>query len=340
MKDKRKYRETQMHKIEEIVVETGKLLPAYRMAYQSGDVDIFVSFIKENKLQEAFVENSFEDFIELDSDEKQCFIKIAEELGLQYLREIYGEELYEKIENLYKAKRFKFIDIYELSVVNRKGDVKQQANIIGKLLDLYNDKNLTIGLHRTKGWINSGDIINEQGLNLTGHSSYGADCSNYVDIKSKLEKNISFEEHPGLFIREIATGGGYRNGAGIRFVDISIIAIPNKEFERKDQNISIGDAYSQQMLNPEFVRGYVTVDAKDATLLQYVENPKYITRNKVEQWIKKFKDWEEASKQPRFYRTKMRLRSIFQEVLPENMAIENGPKMIPKDKWKRNEQSR
>ena len=67
--------------IENIIIKTGKLLPAFHMAYQNREVKRFIEFIKTNKLQETFLENEFNDYIDLrgSDKEKKCFMKIVQD---------------------------------------------------------------------------------------------------------------------------------------------------------------------------------------------------------------------------------------------------------------------
>ena len=266
--------------IEDIVAETGQLVPAFRMAYKNGDTDAFLDFINKNKLQESLLENAFDGFLELYhfDEEKKCYMKLIEDEGLRYLSSVYGERFGKKLEPLYKAGKINAFDICQLVELNRKENVAQQSDIMCQILDLCNDDTLAIGIHRTGGK-GVGERINETGLMLTGHISSGVDSSQYTDIYSKLEENITFSEnHVGMLMQMIATGGNYKNYMGNQFVDISIIAIPKKDLqEEKDDIIIKRDGLS---LNPKYIKGYITVDANDNTMARYVKNPRYIDEKK------------------------------------------------------------
>ena len=268
--------------IENIIIKTGKLLPAFHMAYQNREVKRFIEFIKTNKLQETFLENAFNDYIDLrgSDKEKKCFMKIVQDEGMEYLKGVYGEQFGSKLDLLSKAGKLKGLDICELVLMNKKGDISRQANIMCEIIDLFNDDNLEIGIHRT-GALGFGDSINAKGLLLTGHISSGVDSSKYEDIYSKLTQNISFENtHIGLLMQMIATGGNYKNYMSSEFVDISLIAIPKKDLIDKKNDIIIDS--DGLRLNPKYVKGYVRVNANDNTMVEYVENPRYIEEKRDE----------------------------------------------------------
>lgn len=282
---------------EDIVAKTGQLLPAFRMAYKNGDIDLFLDFIKKNKLQESFLENSFNDYMELigSDKEKKCFMKIVQDEGMDYLKGIYGEQFGTKLDLLRKSGKLKGLDICELVLMNKKGDISQQANIMCKIIDLFNDDNLEIGIHRT-GAPGFGESINATGLILTGHISSGADSSQYKNIYSKLTQNISFEnKYIGLLMQMIVTGGNYKNYMSSNLVDISLIAIPKKHLiDKKDDIIINSDGLR---LNPKYVKGYVTVNTIDNTMVKYVENPRYIEEKEERSTNLLAKVIEESKKQ-------------------------------------------
>ena len=152
---------------------------------------------------------------------------------------------------------------------------------MGKILDLYNE-NLSVGIHRTGGWENSGEEINNNGLKLTGHLSSGIDSKDFFDVKSKLDNNISFYEEPGLLLNEISRGGHYKNYYNKKLVDISIIAIEKEEFnkEKNKQDVIIKGSDEVPILNPKYVKGYITVNNENDNFEKYVENPKYLDKEK------------------------------------------------------------
>lgn len=70
-----KQNQKKLKEIEDIVVKTGQLVPAFRIAYKNGDINLFLNFIKKNKLQESFLENTFDACLELyDFDEEKNVI--------------------------------------------------------------------------------------------------------------------------------------------------------------------------------------------------------------------------------------------------------------------------
>lgn len=352
---KRKRHEAQINKIEKIVEKTGKLIPAFQEAYKLGDINIFIEFINDNKLEETFLEYAFDDSFKIgkeEKDERDCFYNIIEQIGFPYFRKIYGEELYKKMMQLSEKGKFTYFDICQLAMINKPEDIRPQANIIEQIFDLYNEENVTIGIHRTGGWHNAGKTINEKGLELTGHISSGVDSRDYEDIRDKLEENISFEHSPGFLIRQIATGGHYKNFLQERFVDISLIVIPDEEFKKKNQQIILQgetNGFYQPILNAKFVKGYITVDNENSTLKQYIENPKYINQvrtnipenkkeeNDISPWIERLNKWTEESKQPRFFRIRQRISSIFHELTSKGK--EKSAKLSPYNEQKKKDNS-
>lgn len=267
----------QMKEISDIVAQTGQLLPAFLKAYKDGNIDLFKNFIHENKLQEAFVQNSFHDYIDIHNKQvEECFSKIAEEEGLSYLKKVYGSKFGKKLKDMYKNEKIDIYDICEISNINQKGDIQKQGNIMTQLLELCDDDNLEIGIHRTGGYF--GHCINEEGLNLTRNLSCGVINSTYLldNIKESLEDNISFDYNPGLLLSQIAVGGNYKNYLNANLVDISIIAIPKSEMESNGQELIIKGEPTDK-LNPKFIKGYVKVDSKNNTMESFCENPKYMS---------------------------------------------------------------
>ena len=262
--------------IEKIVDATGQLFPAYKYACKTNTLDIFYSFIEDNKLEETFFNDSFKSMLKLgNADDRGNFTRFVVNKGIEYLTKVYGNELGEKLKIARKNNKLGYFDIYYLTTLNKKDDVSRQAEIIGELLELYNSDSV-VGIHRTGGWENSGRTINETGLNLTGHLSSGNISTDYYDVMDELEKNVSFSEKPGQLIVEIATGGSYKNILENKFVDISIIAIPSAELKKdiQHQDIIQNGSDGFMVLNPKYIKGYVTVDSEQQTLENYVENPK------------------------------------------------------------------
>lgn len=272
----------QRKKIEKIVESTGQLLPAYKYAHKKNALDVFYGFIEDNKLEETFFEDSYHSMGELDSvKERESFTKFVENKGIEYITKVYGNKLGKKLKTAQKNNKIDYLDIFYLSTLDKKDDVRRQGKIIEELLELYND-DLVIGIHRTGGWENAGKTINETGLNLSGHLSSGILSKDYYDVMKELEKNVDFSKRLGLLIVEIATGGSYKNIADKRFVDISIIAIPPKELQKdlQHQDIIQKGTDGCMVLNPKYVNGYVTVDNEYKTLENYVRNPRTIQKQK------------------------------------------------------------
>lgn len=275
MNEDKKNLEMDRQQIIDIVARTGKLLPAFEMAYNKGNVGLFREFIHKYKLQEEFVQNCLEDIIKLEGvNKRKCYMKIAEEEGVKYLTKRYGDKFGNKLENEYKNGKINYMDIYQVSNINQDGDIKEQSDIMMKILDLCKNDDLEIGLHRTGGAV-SGETLNKEGIKLTGNISSGAKNKFYADTMSRLEDNITFDNHFGTLLYQIANGGSYKNYFNKKFIDIAIVAIPKSQLKEKSIIKKHGNF---DILNPSFIKGYITVNTKNSTMIQYVENPMYVLK--------------------------------------------------------------
>lgn len=267
-------------KIQEDIL-AGRYASAFHTAYNTNLINTFLEIIEDNDLQGQFTQNLFDSLIELSSNEKEKrrFFEVSSRVALDHFGEVYGEELKEKLEKAYKEKRIDFLDIAQIGILDTGKTPHQQGAIIGKILDLYKDGNHLVGLHRTGGAC-EGEIINSEGLYISGHLSSGVDFRGYSDIETELDQNISFEKRPGIFTRSVATGGNYKNLFNQEYVDIAIISIPKEELKktRDVQDVIIEDE-TQSRLNPKYVKGYITVNSRDNTMVEYVENPRYIEQS-------------------------------------------------------------
>lgn len=272
----------QMQEISDIVAQTGQLLPAFNKAYAMGNIGLFRDFIKKHSLQETFVQNSLADLISssYNGEQKKCFIKIAEQEGLSYLTKVYGNEFGEKLQTFYESRKIGITDIDAISNINKSNNIKKQTNIMMKILNLYEQDNLEIGIHRTGGNCN-GETLNQEGINLTGNISSGVVNQKYSNIIDRLEDNISFANAPGLLLSQIAYGGDYKNYTNEEFVDIAIVAIPKDKIENNNVTIKNKKSPTKFNLNPKYIHGYVTVNSRDCTLEDYVENPRYFSKTNL-----------------------------------------------------------
>lgn len=260
---------------------SGRYASAFHTAYNANLINTFLEIIRDNNLQGALTQDLFDTLIELSSNEKEKrrFFEVTSKVALEYFGEVYGQELQEKLERAYKENSIDFIDIAQIGMLHLGKNPKEQGAIIGEILDLYGDNSHIIGLHRTGGGC-EGEIINSEGIYLTGHLSSGIDFRGYNNVENELEQNISFEKRPGIFARCVATGGNYKNLFNQEYVDIAIVAIPKDELKkaRNIQDVIIEDG-TQPRLNPKYVRGYITVNSRDNTMAEYVENPKYTEKH-------------------------------------------------------------
>lgn len=280
MKRTKEDSENDRKQISDIVDKTGQLLPAFEMAYNKGNLDLFKEFIHQHKLQETFLQNSLNDLLKIVGDKNKIFTKIVEEEGLEYFNKIYGNEFGEKLKNAYEEGKINFMDIFQISNINKSNNIKEQVNIMIKMLELCEDDNLEIGIHRTGGAV-GGESLNKEGIKLTGNiNSSGVMNISYNDIMERLEDNISFDNHLGTLLFQIVNGGSWKNYFGKKFIDIAIVAIPKSKLEKSsEEELIIKYKGNYDRLNPKFIKGYITVDAQNDTLEQYVENPIYFSKD-------------------------------------------------------------
>lgn len=273
------YREEQKYNYMVMMNETDSFEQAYTIAAQKGELDILEELIDAVDKRAEFISEMWLFSVE-DKNQKFDFLS---KIGIQELKKRYSPELGQKIERLKNQDKLTETDIIMLVDMNEGisetgrslEEVKllkqSQAEKISYLLDIFTDPNIEVGIHRTGGAV-SGEKIKEEGLYLTGDISSG--CVNNIekqDIKTVLEKNVSFfpPRAPGMAIAQICKGANYKNLANIGQVDIMLISIPKNDLGDK----SLAEEFvkynqGQPTLDPKYVLGYVTVDKKDKIINQ------------------------------------------------------------------------
>lgn len=306
--------------------ETQSFKDAYVIAAKKGDLDILGEVIGELNKRSDFLDEMWLASVE----EPKKMFEFASKVGIQELYKRYTPELGQKIESLKAQDKLKFLDIMMLvnmnSGVNIEGKTAEEVNLlkqnqakqISYLLDVFTDPEIEVGIHRTGGAV-SGKEIKEQGLFLTGDLSSG--CVNSIeneDIKTSLERNVSFYPNaPGLAISQICVGGHYKNYCQLEQTDIMLIAVPKEDIE----NGSLTEGFvkydhNQPTLDPKYVLGYVTVNNNDNTINQieadYTPQPSVDVNYALEQLksgtLEVTKDPEYNSLKNRFFRFLNKLR--------------------------------
>ena len=253
-------------------------MPAFYIAYKKGDLELFSEFIKDKK--DKFVNDSYDaiyvgkgDEKFLDNPEKKAeLIEFFNKQNINLICEKFGMEFGNKIMKASEENKIKPFDTYLISQVKFSNSNENMLKIMNYLIDLSLDENLKVGIHRTGGNC-SGKTILKDGLILTGHASSGVFKKSY-DV-SDIENNISFyDENPGLLISQIALGGSYKNYTQ-RDADIMLVAIPKVILNNKENNIIL-EKKPQNVLNPEYIKGYVTVDAKNNEMKSITDNPSFL----------------------------------------------------------------
>lgn len=282
-----KYIYKQKDKYMKLINKTQDYQTAFDLASKKGDLAILADFLRETEKRGDFVDsiicNVWKDYA---TENPGLLTKFAVELGIDELTDRFGTEFGNKLNQAKQNKKLNYLDVQQLLLVNEKSKIAKQQNPnisqleideikknesqqLCQLMDLFTDDNLRVGIHRTGGAV-SGEQIEQQGLFLTGHMSSGVfEKDSNESLGSTLEKNISFYDHmsnsPGRAIRDICTGGNYKNYYNKENVDIVLVGIPKDVFNNNDKSIISQNGY-QSILNPDYVIGHVTVNTYSNTI--------------------------------------------------------------------------
>ena len=265
-----KYIINQKTKYMELCNSSQSFEAAYELAAKKGDLDILQDFIGEVDKRVDFVEEMFTKGIAYD---------FAGRIGIDEISRKFGEVVGKKVDLLKSQGKLKFFDITQLVFIQNRADAMvkeglitpeqapkvqvEQGEFVGQLLDMFTDETMDVGIHRTGGAID-GKTIQQKGLYITGHISSGvAHDFNPKNIRSDLDKNVSFYPGtPGLAIRQVCVGAGYKNYF-LDDVDIALIGIPKGELKGEDMISYDGE---QPVLKPEYIIGYASVNRETATI--------------------------------------------------------------------------
>lgn len=273
------YIEKQIEKYKKVTESKGNLMSAFYIAHKKGDLDLFSKFIKDKSdefLQESYeaiyMKRGNEKFLN-DDKKRGELVEFYKKQCIDLLYERFGKDFGDKI---VKANEFGKIDLLNMHLLAsiKCNDVNEKnTEIMNYLLDLSLNENFRVGIHRTGGNC-SGKTILEEGLLLTGHISSG------VIEKSRdfndLERNISFyDNNPGMLISQTVYGGNYKNYTQ-RDADIVLVAIPKEALNNQNSKIILEGEEYYNILNPDFIRGYVTVDPKKNEMKSITENPTFL----------------------------------------------------------------
>ena len=320
MNKSEKYIQKQKEKYATKINESQSFKDVYIAAAKKGDLDILEEFIGEQDKRSDFLNDMWLASV----DEPKKMFEFASRVGIQELNKRYTPELGQKIETLKTQDKLKFLDIMMLvnmnPGINLEGKSAEEINLlkqsqaekISYLLDVFTDPDIEVGIHRTGGAV-SGKEIKEKGLFLTGDLSSG--CVNSIeneDIKTSLDRNVSFYPRtPGLAISQICCGGHYKNYAQLNQTDIILISIPKEDIEKG----SLTERFvkyerNQPTLDPKYVLGYVTVNNNDNTINQiqadYTPKPTIEANYALEQLkngtLEVTKDPEYSNIKNRFFR--------------------------------------
>lgn len=252
---------------------------------KNGDLDIFREFLLEAEIGKTFIDAVF---LDLWNTKESDLAHFASEVGIDELTRRYGNSLGDKLNELYSSKKIQYLDIQQLLKITRDSDVfkennpgistevlkytdqKQGDNLI-KLLDIFTNENVKVGIHRTGGSVSTKTICRE-GLHLTGHLSSGVTNNMYdSNIESTLSKNVSFYEYPGMAIYQTSVGGNYKNSFNKDLIDIILVGIPKNKFGIGNSDIILYDN-NLKILNPDYILGGVTVSSKSNSIIAVSEN--------------------------------------------------------------------
>lgn len=276
MKKSKKYILEQKDKYAAKINETQAFTEAYEMALETGDLDILEDLLRETDKRAEFISEIWLSFV----GDKDTMLQFSTKVAIQELSSRYTPELGKKVEELYSQKKMKFFDVLTLVDMNdgitQKGKSpeevnslkKQQAKHISDLLDVFSDPDLFVGIHRTGGAV-SGEEIQNTGLYLSGDLSSGKENEiKGEDIKTSLEKNVSFyDNNPGLSVSQVCKGGHYKNLGLKENVDIILVGVPRVDIESETpaENFASYDG-TQYVLDPKYILGFATVNTSTNTI--------------------------------------------------------------------------
>ena len=277
--------EDEQQRIEEERKAFKKIYEKANKRKKKGDLNILQEFLKETETGDKFVNAVFYDLFGTGPEDLSIF---ATNVGINELTNRYGENFGNKLKQLFLANKIKYIDIQQLLQVPQEALIARQNNPgisddvihvvqqyqsekLSKLLDLFTDDKIRVGIHRTGGNV-SGKKIESEGLILSEHLSSGIfDYSRDDNIESTLSKNVSFYNDPGMAILQTCVGGKYKNYCGNKSVDIALIGIPKEKLMNNEEGIILYD-YPQKVLNPKYVIGRVVVDPITDTIMMVEDN--------------------------------------------------------------------
>ncbi len=250
--------------------DSDKLIEMYNICKKKNIESYFEEYLLENNLCPIFFGNVMEIISKVyhNQDLKKRIIEIAEQLMLKYTKKVYGYEIYSKIYELYMNNKLDLFSIEALSTYIFTKNIP--SSTFNEILDLYTEHKL-IGIHRTGGWDNAGETISNDGLKLTGHISSGIKSTVNTSMEDKLSENISFCNKIGTFLASSVGGANYKNLLEKKYVDIVITIIDNEN----DDNIIV-ENLDGEILNPEYIYGYLKVDVENNSIIDIIKNPNYI----------------------------------------------------------------
>lgn len=316
-----------------------ELIQQFQKKMKNGKTEQFRDYIEKNNLTEKFLQQCFQSTFRKRYEPETPEYKKAKDLSIFALKlsketfeQKFGTELTEKFtKNIYEEEQPSVGIFNTFMLMNSDIEISSEyeSKELVKLFDFASKKDTVVGTHIIGSDI--GDKLSREGISLTGHKWVANDYGNKSgNIKSRLEKNITFfENNPINFITHIVKSRNYNNPTA-QFNDIMLVSIPKEELEenkegiitQKDLGVGLEDC-----LNPEYIKGFARVSVKDGSLEGIHLNPSYknietyqetIESLDADEWKNKFKGWYEQANTSKFRKIKSKVISFLRGLSNKN----------------------
>lgn len=303
----------------------GELIEEFNKKLKRKDLESLYSYIAENQLEEQFLQQAHytHPTNELSLFAlKVCIEKFKEKFGPE-LANRFGEIIYNQHPGL------RMLSLLQLNFTKL---TERDSESIKKLLDIASNKDFVVGTHITGGEI--GDILNENGIMLTGHKFAVEKKDKNDRLESILQKNVTFFNNtdPISFITQISASRGYNNNSHSEYNDVMIVSIPKELLQEKrgDNNGVIKEENDNEYLNPEYILGFARVDIENGGIEGIHNNDKsrgieVQEKENAEKWEERFEEWYQEASTPKFSKAMKNVTQFLNKILKgKTREVENS----------------
>lgn len=302
----------------------GKLIEEFNKKLKRKDLESLYNYITENKLEEQFLEEA--KFAEQTNELslfslKVCMDKFKDKFG-EELANKFGEIIYNGHTNIRLPNLLNLI-YFDIS--------ERDYESVKKLLDITSIKDCAIGTHITGKEL--GDVLNEQGVMLTGHKLGVEEKKDSHGLESILNENITFFHDPISFVTQISRARNYNKFEdSTKYNDVMLISIPKDKLAqtRGDNNGVIIENGSKEYLNPEYIFGFARVDCKNGEIEGIHTNSKFVEKEAqekedAEKWEERFEEWFQEASTPKFSKAMKNVTQFLNKILKgKTREVENS----------------